>query len=117
VIEMTPRAWRGHRVGQRLTSETCGRSGQPETENNLRASGTPFSSCSPRSSKAIPEPATRSLTVEETSTSPAPATCGALTWDNESGATRSGHVKKEFVVQPVRPQRSRSGRKPRTRGE
>ena len=33
--------------------------------------GTPFSSCSPRSSNSIPEPATRSLTVLETSTSPA----------------------------------------------
>jgi len=32
--------------------------------------GTPFSSCMPRSSNAIPEPATRSLTVLETSTSP-----------------------------------------------
>ena len=33
-------------------------------------SGTPLSSCSPRSSNAIPEPATRSRTVRVTSTSP-----------------------------------------------
>ena len=37
------------------------------------SSGTPFSSCVPRSSKAIPEPATRSLTVCDTSTSPVAA--------------------------------------------
>ena len=35
--------------------------------------GTPFSSDRPRSSKPIPDPATRSLTVWETSTSPAAA--------------------------------------------
>ncbi len=35
--------------------------------------GTPFSSCVPRSSNSIPEPATRSLTVCETRTSPGPA--------------------------------------------
>src|SRR3972149_2881901 len=35
--------------------------------------GTPFSTCTPRSSKAMPDPATRSFTVPETSTSPAPA--------------------------------------------
>ena len=35
--------------------------------------GTPLSACTPRSSNARPEPATRSLTVCETSTSPGPA--------------------------------------------
>ena len=38
-----------------------------------QVSGTPLSSCSPRSSNSIPEPATRSFTVRDTSTSPGPA--------------------------------------------
>ena len=41
------------------------------TANRCHCSGTPLSSCAPRSSKSIPEPATRSFTVLETSTSPA----------------------------------------------
>src|ERR671918_1014720 len=41
--------------------------------NRRHRPGTPLSSCSPRSSKAIPDPATRSFTVDETSTSPGPA--------------------------------------------
>src|SRR5215210_40764 len=45
----------------------------PRTANRRHAVGTPFSSCSPRSSNSIPEPPTRSFTVEETSTSPPPA--------------------------------------------
>jgi hypothetical protein len=43
------------------------------TAKSLQAPGTPFSSCSPRSAKSIPEPITRSLTVLDTSTSPAVA--------------------------------------------
>ena len=39
------------------------------------AVGTPFSSCSPASSNVRPDPATRSFTVEETSTSEAPSLC------------------------------------------
>src|SRR5205814_8174686 len=41
----------------------------PVTRYRRQRSGTPFSSCSPASSNAMPEPATRSLTVCETSTS------------------------------------------------
>ena len=43
------------------------------TANNRRGPGTPLSSYSPRSSNTSPDPATRSTTVFETSTSPAPA--------------------------------------------
>jgi hypothetical protein len=43
------------------------------TRYNRHRSGTPFSSCSPASLKTRPLPATRSFTVLETSTSPAPA--------------------------------------------
>lgn len=44
------------------------------TVNNFHGSGdTPFSSYSPRSTNSIPEPATESLTVADTRTSPAPA--------------------------------------------
>ena len=45
----------------------------PSTENNRHVPGTPFSSWSPRSSKSIPEPTIRSITVLVTSTSPRPA--------------------------------------------
>jgi tetratricopeptide (TPR) repeat protein len=41
--------------------------------NSRHDPGTPLSSCSPRSSNSMPEPASRSLTVLETSTSPASA--------------------------------------------
>src|SRR5262245_28527794 len=47
-----------------------GRLGQPTAAYSAQRSGTPLSSCSPRSSKRIPEPATRSRTVRVTSTSP-----------------------------------------------
>src|SRR5262245_39826972 len=43
------------------------------TENNLHGCGIPLRACSPRSSKLMPDPATRSTTVRETSTSPGPA--------------------------------------------
>ena len=43
---------------------------QPVAAYSVHVSGTPFSSCSPRSSKTRPEPATRSRTVRVTSTSP-----------------------------------------------
>ena len=43
------------------------------TANSCQSSGTPFSVWLPRSSNRRPEPATRSLTVRETSTSPASA--------------------------------------------
>ena len=36
--------------------------------NTRHSPGTPFNSWAPRSSNSIPEPATRSLTVDETST-------------------------------------------------
>src|SRR5207244_10653632 len=49
----------------------------PATEYSLHSPGPPFSSAPPRSSNSIPEPATRSFTVCETSTSPGPA--GAAT--------------------------------------
>ena len=48
-------------------------SGQlPAMANSLHEPGTPLSVYSPRSSNSIPEPATRSFTVPETSTSPDP---------------------------------------------
>ena len=40
------------------------------TANSCHSPGTPFSSCAPRWENAMPEPATRSLTVLDTSTSP-----------------------------------------------
>jgi hypothetical protein len=46
---------------------------QSVTANSRQSPGTPFRSCSPRSSKARSEPATRSTTVLETRTSPGPA--------------------------------------------
>ena len=48
--------------------------------------GIPLSLCSPRSSNSIPEPATRSFTVEETSTSPGPAFCGYARADVDGDA-------------------------------
>ena len=48
-------------------------SDQPTTRYKCQRSGTPLSSCSPASSKMRPDPATRSLTVCETSTWPARA--------------------------------------------
>src|SRR5690349_21266335 len=46
------------------------RGGQPlSTANSRHSPGTPLSSAAPRSWKAMPEPATRSLTVLETTTS------------------------------------------------
>lgn len=41
--------------------------------NTRHSPGTPFKTCDPRSSNSIPEPTTKSLTVDEASTSPAPA--------------------------------------------
>ena len=61
-------------VGRRPVVTQVLRSGQLSqapsfaTLYRRRRSGTPFSSCSPASSKAIPDPATRSFTVDETST-------------------------------------------------
>jgi len=46
---------------------------QPTTLWRRQRPGTPLSSCSPASSNCKPEPATRSFTVRETMTSPAPA--------------------------------------------
>ena len=51
----------------------CRRHVQRATAKRRQASGTPLSWCSPRSSNWIPEPATRSFTVLETSTSPGAA--------------------------------------------
>jgi len=61
-------AWRPYAQAMHLCA-TC----QPETANSLQVPGTPFNSCSPRSSNVIPDPATKSVTVRETSTSPVPA--------------------------------------------
>ena len=46
---------------------------QASTANSLQSPGTPFNSCSPRSMKNMPDPATKSTTVRDTSTSS--ATC------------------------------------------
>src|SRR5262245_2164691 len=43
------------------------------TENSCQVPGTSLNVASPRSSKPMPDPATRSLTVRETTTSPDPA--------------------------------------------
>ena len=41
---------------------------QASTENRFQQPGTPLRSCSPRSANSRPEPATRSVTVRDTST-------------------------------------------------
>ena len=51
---------------------------QAMTEYRCQVPGTPLSLCSPRSSNSIPEPATRSVTVRDTSTSPAAASADTL---------------------------------------
>ena len=51
------------------------RRGQGATSKSLQVPGTPLSWCSPRSSNAMPDPATRSFTVDDTSTSDARACC------------------------------------------
>ena len=43
------------------------------TEKSFQRPGTPLSSCSPRSAKAMPDPTTRGGTAPETTTSPGPA--------------------------------------------
>jgi hypothetical protein len=48
------------------------------TAKTRHSPGTPLRACSPRSSNSIPEPVTRSFTVEETNTSPAPASAATL---------------------------------------
>ena len=54
--------------------DSCAQAGTAvETAQSRHSPVTPFSSWVPRSSNEIPEPATRSFTVLETSTSPAPA--------------------------------------------
>ncbi len=53
--------------------EARGRRVSYATANSGQAPGIPLSSCVPRSSNRIPDPATRSRTVWETSTSPGPA--------------------------------------------
>src|SRR5439155_22769884 len=45
------------------------------TAKTRQRSGTPLSSCSPRSSNVIPEPATMPFSVSETRTSRGPARC------------------------------------------
>lgn len=60
-------------VGRQTASRAVLRSGrarQEATANSCHHPGIPRSSCSPRSSKRRPEPATRSVTVRDTSTSP-----------------------------------------------
>ena len=59
-------------LGQRIP-RAVGLHDQPTTRYRCQRSGTPFSSCSPASSKTRPEPATRSFTVWETNTSDDPA--------------------------------------------
>jgi len=49
------------------------RSVQPLTENSFQVPGTPFSSCSPWSSKRRSDPATKSTTVRDTRMSPGSA--------------------------------------------
>src|SRR5262249_15859656 len=51
-----------------------GAAGQGLTAKRRQVPGTPLSSCSPRSSKLMPDPATRSVRVRDTSTSFGPAT-------------------------------------------
>src|SRR5437899_5495786 len=71
----------GHRAIMRLSAYLCNWVFQA-TANNCFASGTPFSSCRPRSVNVKPAPATRSFTVLETSTSPGAARppMRAVTW-------------------------------------
>jgi hypothetical protein len=56
-----------------LQSDTDGQHLHPATAKRCHSPGTPLSSCSPRSSNSMPDPATKSFTVEETTTSRAPA--------------------------------------------
>jgi hypothetical protein len=53
-------------VGRRPRARTARSGCQPRTAETRHSSGTPFSRRDPRSSNSIMEPATRSLTVEET---------------------------------------------------
>src|SRR5580693_9356394 len=71
VAIMAPRRQR-HRCGSIADRTYVPRS----TANSRHWPGMPFSSCAPRSMNSMPDPATRSLTVLETSTSSAPA-CAA----------------------------------------
>ncbi len=48
---------------------------QPRARKSCHSSGMPFRVCIPKSSNLMPEPATRSFTVRETSTSSAPPMC------------------------------------------
>jgi hypothetical protein len=71
--------------------------------------GTPFSARAPRSSNSIPEPATRSFTVEVTSTSPDPASaavrapiCTAIPRRRSSTSSTSP------VCNPLRTSRARA---------
>jgi hypothetical protein len=60
-------------VTMRLAAGAAGAAGrrdQIRAVKRRKVPGTPSSSCSPRSSKVMPEPATRSLTVLDTTTSP-----------------------------------------------
>jgi hypothetical protein len=66
-ISAVPRAARSiHAVGNRAAYAFS-------TANGCHRPGTPFNSCSPRSANSIPEPATRSVTVRDTSVSPGAA--------------------------------------------
>src|SRR5439155_17602029 len=59
--------------GRRAERRRIGEAAHAATANRFHMPGTPFSSRAPRSSKSMPEPMTRSFTVEETRISPGPA--------------------------------------------
>src|SRR5262245_35028159 len=61
---------RQQEVTDRARRESCSQAAD-RTLNNLQFSSIPFRECSPASSNSIPEPATRSFTVLEMTTSPA----------------------------------------------
>jgi len=63
----------GGGTSRRCWSITSQHQAERATVKSRQRPGTPFRSCSPRSSNAISDPTTRSLTVEETTVSPASA--------------------------------------------
>lgn len=60
-------------IRSRLALRYRGKALHATARNKRHSLGTPLSTCVPRGSKAMPEPATRSRTVCETRTSPGPA--------------------------------------------
>src|SRR3990172_3832829 len=72
-VVLTARGVDGVVVGGRLRIGGAVRHASRPTANSRHSPGTPLSTCVPRSSNRSPDPATRSLTVLDTNTSPAPA--------------------------------------------